>query len=122
MHLPDASDTPLPGLLALHIRRGDYIHHCMHFAHWSSQYNTFNGFPDRCTPPPGGGGRGAQRWGGWWMRNLVLTPEQKYVTQAVDMPIALRAEVFIGNGFASLTSNVYVRMARGLPPETTHFR
>ncbi|KAI0042259.1 hypothetical protein FA95DRAFT_1525584 [Auriscalpium vulgare] len=210
MHLPDASDTPLPGLLALHIRRGDYIHHCMHFANWSSQYNAFNGFPgfpDRFTPPPGGGwgentpenyalykarcypevdaivervmavrrvhSGGDARWGGWWMRrvgwrwaapaestpgdldrvyvltnapkawldglkaalrraapwaeittarDLVLTHEQKYVAQAVDMLIAQRAEVFIGNGFSSLTSNVaMLRMARGFPPEKTHF-
>lgn len=36
----------IPGLLALHIRRGDFEGHCLHFAKWSSQYNGFNQFPE----------------------------------------------------------------------------
>ena len=40
--------------------------------------------------------------GGWEdvasSRDLVMTPEQKYIGQAVDMAIAMRAQVFIGNG------------------------
>ena len=31
-------------------------------------------------------------------RDLMLTPEQKYVSQALDMLVAQRAQVFIGNG------------------------
>ncbi|KAJ7618484.1 hypothetical protein FB45DRAFT_981153 [Roridomyces roridus] len=47
----------------------------------------------------------------------------KYVSQAVDMHAAQRAEVFIGNGFSSLTSNVVMlRMANeALDPSNTHF-
>ena len=35
-------------------------------------------------------------------RELVLTPEQKYVAQAVDVLVAQRAQVFVGNGVSSL--------------------
>ena len=34
-------------------------------------------------------------------RDLVLTPEQKYVSQALDMLVAQRAQVFIGNGVST---------------------
>jgi hypothetical protein len=47
---------PLPGLLVLHIRRGDYEDHCMHLVNFKSQYNGYNCFdelPDHFTPPPG---------------------------------------------------------------------
>ncbi|KAJ7140126.1 hypothetical protein C8R46DRAFT_1135889 [Mycena filopes] len=41
---------------------------------------------------------------------------------AVDMRIGEGAEVFVWNGFSSLTSNiVMLRLARGLEPETTRF-
>lgn len=36
---------PLPGLLALHIRRGDYAAHCTQLAIWHAQYTAFNSFP-----------------------------------------------------------------------------
>ncbi|KAH9854362.1 hypothetical protein C2E23DRAFT_818421 [Lenzites betulinus] len=36
----------IPGLLAIHIRRGDFEGHCLHFAKWSSQYNGFNQYPE----------------------------------------------------------------------------
>ena len=42
--------TPLPGLLALHIRRGDFAQHCKLLAHYNSSftaYNAFPGLPDR---------------------------------------------------------------------------
>ncbi|KAI0065828.1 hypothetical protein BV25DRAFT_1913261 [Artomyces pyxidatus] len=177
--------APLPGLLAMHVRRGDFVDHCMHFANWSSQYNAFNSFPqfpDRFTPPEGGGwgintpenyakymdrcfpdipsivkrvmeikasatGRqldriyvltnGPREWlaelkealrrAATWKsittsRDMRLSWEQKFVAQAVDMQIAQQADVFIGNGFSSLTSNVNMfRMAYGLPPEKTRF-
>jgi len=55
-------------------------------------------------------------------RDLKLNWEQKYVAQTVDMMIGQRAQVFIGNGFSSLTSNVVMlRMAQGVPPETNRF-
>ncbi|KAJ7160233.1 hypothetical protein C8R46DRAFT_1107418 [Mycena filopes] len=41
---------------------------------------------------------------------------------AVDMRMGEGAEVFVWNGFSSLTSNiVMLRLARGLDPETTRF-
>lgn len=55
-------------------------------------------------------------------RDLELTPEEKYVSQAVDMYIGQRAEVFIGNGFSSLTANVVMlRKNAGLDPLQTRF-
>lgn len=40
--------------------------------------------------------------GGWEgvssSKDLTLIPEQKYIAQAVDMAIAMRSQVFIGNG------------------------
>ncbi|KAF5346661.1 hypothetical protein D9758_013213 [Tetrapyrgos nigripes] len=53
-------------------------------------------------------------------RDLKLTRDQKYIAQAVDMYIARRSEVFVGNGFSSLSSNiVMLRMADGVKPEKT---
>ncbi|EAU90099.2 hypothetical protein CC1G_08372 [Coprinopsis cinerea okayama7 len=55
-------------------------------------------------------------------RNLVLTPEEKHASQAVDMYVAQRAELLIGNGFSSLTSNaVMLRMKDGLDGVQTRF-
>ncbi|KAI0049048.1 hypothetical protein FA95DRAFT_1489872 [Auriscalpium vulgare] len=172
----DAHRAPLPGLLALHIRRGDFIDHCMHLANWSAHYMGFNAFPqlpDRFEPPAGGGGgfntpdgyatyrrhchpeiseivervrevvesplgkgldrvyvltNGKNDWldelkielrrvAKWksisTSRDMSLTPEQKAVGQSIDMLIAQRSDVFIGNGFSSLTSNVVmVRQAQ----------
>ncbi|KAI0781336.1 hypothetical protein BD413DRAFT_464016 [Trametes elegans] len=177
--------TELPGLLVLHLRRGDYAEHCEHLAKWSSQYLAFNalpGLPDRFDPPPGGewgentpenhaiyrehcfpsvaqivrrvenvartdaaaGLRhvyimtnGAVGWveelktalgaSGRWThvassRDLVLSWEQKYVAQAVDMLVGQRAQVFIGNGWSSLTGNIVVmRHANGFRADSTRF-
>ena len=52
---PYSSPTPLSGLLALHIRRGDFIEHCLNLANWTSRYTAYNefpGLPDRFSPPP----------------------------------------------------------------------
>ncbi|OSC97609.1 hypothetical protein PYCCODRAFT_1376756 [Trametes coccinea BRFM310] len=49
--------TEIPGLLVLHLRRGDYEGHCAHLARWSSSYMAYNALPelpDRFDPPPGG--------------------------------------------------------------------
>lgn len=177
--------SPLPGLLVLHVRRGDFADHCMHLATWSSEWNGFNQFqelPDRFDPPrnaePGvpseetkqlymrrcfpsidqiverveemrrttaGQGlrnvyimtNGAKSFvadlkdalmvAGHFKsvassRDLKLNWEQKYVAQSVDMLIGQRAQVLIGNGFSSLTSNiVMLRMANKLPPDSNRF-
>ena len=38
--------SPIPGLLAIHIRHGDFIHHCNHFSKYGSSFNGFNRFPE----------------------------------------------------------------------------
>jgi len=55
-------------------------------------------------------------------RDLRLTREQRHNSQAMDMAVAQRAEVFIGNGFSSMTSNsVMLRAAQGYPWNNTRF-
>jgi hypothetical protein len=55
-------------------------------------------------------------------RDLVLDREQQYVADAVNIMIAHRAKVFIGNGFSSLSSSVsMLRLAHGLSPSTVRF-
>ncbi|KAF6759363.1 hypothetical protein DFP72DRAFT_884953 [Ephemerocybe angulata] len=55
-------------------------------------------------------------------RDLELTLEEKYVAQAVDMYIGQRAELFIGNGFSSMTANVVMlRKNAGLDTLQTRF-
>ncbi|KAI0082140.1 hypothetical protein K474DRAFT_1681496 [Panus rudis PR-1116 ss-1] len=177
---------PIPGLLVLHVRRGDFIDHCQHLGKWASRFNGFNAFPefmDKFDPPPGSGDgqvnstaleiynkhcfpsieqivarvqeirnspsgkwlkniyvmtNGPRRWvstlktslgkSGHWdkiatSRDLVLTPEQKYIGQAIDMLIGQRAQVLIGNGFSSMTANiVMLRMARkDFSPDNNRF-
>ncbi len=150
--------TPIPGLLVLHVRRGDFKGHCHDvLARRSIGYTGFNSFPalpDHWSLPEGisereknvlytrhcfpdidmiverveeirrtGAGSGltnvyimtngspswisklkaALRARHPWphvasSRDLVLTPEQKYVSQALDVLVAQRAQVFVGNG------------------------
>lgn len=154
--------TPIRGLLALHIRRGDFERHCAGLAKWKSSYVGFNSFselPDHFSPLPDSSeeereafyrphcfvdvadvvrrvqevredaraaGRGElhdiylmtnapEEWiaevkialstmdGPSWQsvsssRDLIVTLEQQYVKQAVDMLIGQRAQVFVGNG------------------------
>ncbi|KIY70208.1 hypothetical protein CYLTODRAFT_392345 [Cylindrobasidium torrendii FP15055 ss-10] len=169
--------TLLEGLLALHIRRGDFEEHCANLAAWGSRFNGFNSFPelpDTFTPPDGDDDRKAYahsrcfpsvqdilqkvtslrqirkldrvyvmsngspaflqelkdelaKLGGWkdggvrTSRDLTWSRrEGKYVAQAMDMYVAQRADVFVGNGFSSLTSNVVLlRMINGVDPITT---
>ncbi|KAI8982856.1 hypothetical protein BD414DRAFT_418873 [Trametes punicea] len=176
--------TMVPGLMAVHVRRGDYEQHCVNLANWGSTYLAFNSFPvmlDQFYPPVRGGSRDAaavqefyrphcyptiqeivnriryirasptatgirklhimsngdrawlhelkealRRDAPWdsisTSRDLVLNWEQKYVSQAVDMLIGQRAQVFIGNGFSTLTSNIVtMRMANRFPPDSTRF-
>lgn len=47
--------APIPGLLALHIRRGDFEQHCKNLADWQAGYVGFNSFPelpDKFSLPP----------------------------------------------------------------------
>lgn len=37
--------APLPGLLAMHIRRGDFLEHCSNLCRWNSGFSAFNEFP-----------------------------------------------------------------------------
>ncbi|KAG8905825.1 hypothetical protein FRB99_008190 [Tulasnella sp. 403] len=37
---------PLSGLMALHLRRGDFIEHCRNLCWWSANYNSWNSFPE----------------------------------------------------------------------------
>lgn len=148
--------APLDGLLALHLRRGDFAEHCVNLGHWGAGFNAFNQFPEFVDPwvPPQGeeearmavylrrcwptieqivekaeavrasrAGQGLKnvyimtngdrewlaelkaalrRAGGWELiatsRDMVLTPEQKYVSQTMDMLVGERAQVFVGNG------------------------
>ncbi|EKM56441.1 uncharacterized protein PHACADRAFT_253563 [Phanerochaete carnosa HHB-10118-sp] len=176
---------PIPGLLALHLRRGDFVDHCQHLARWSSAwmgFNSFPSFPDQWVKPEGGGWgetteenmalylkrcyptieqivkrvdeirqhptskglkdvyimtNGKPDWvnelkaalrdmGGWdkiaSSRDMTINAEQKEVAQAVDMMIGERAQVLVGNGWSSMTSNiVMMRMVRGILPETNRF-
>ncbi|KAG6374801.1 hypothetical protein JVT61DRAFT_4184 [Boletus reticuloceps] len=188
--LPATKTDPIPGLLVLHIRRGDFDDHCAHLAKWSSDFNGFNKFatlPDNFNPPHDGGEgdtteanvrfylercfpaidqiarrvrqvladqkkiHGAtkelkrvyimtnaevawlnelkealmeiKKWDSVTSsRDLQLEREAKPVAQAMDMLVGQRADVFIGNGFSSLTSNIVMfRVLRELPPEDTRF-
>ncbi|KAF8554311.1 hypothetical protein OG21DRAFT_1440550 [Imleria badia] len=188
--LPATKIDPIPGLLVLHIRRGDFAGHCAHLANWSSDWNGFNKFatlPDKFHPPHDGGGgqtteanmhfyfqrcfpsieqiadrvrqvladqektyggtkelkriyimtngekawlddlkealMGVKRWDSVTSsRELRLGWEAKPVAQAMDMLVGQRADVFIGNGFSSLTSNIVMfRVLRELPPQDTRF-
>lgn len=49
----------IPGLLVLHIRRGDFDDHCAGLSNWGATYNGLNRFPefiDKFDVPPGADG------------------------------------------------------------------
>lgn len=180
---PPISDSQrtLNGLVAVHLRRGDYKRHCPRLAQWGAEYmgvNTHPALPDRFALPPANaskdeaeahylrhclpsprqlaerlhavraehGGAPLRRvyiltnaWGWfvnsvraelladgwaevWGSGDIVLDSAQAGVGMAVDMRIGEGAEVFLGNGFSSLTSNiVMLRLARGLEPASNRF-
>ena len=92
----------IPGLLVLHIRRGDFEEHCMHFAHWSSQWNGFNQFPelpDQFVPPPASGHGQATEEG----KDIYLRHCFPDITQIVTRVAEIR-ETPAGNGL----KNVYI--------------
>ena len=37
--------APIPGLLAMHVRRGDFMEHCPNLCHWGAAFHAFNSFP-----------------------------------------------------------------------------
>ncbi|KAJ7588254.1 hypothetical protein C8J56DRAFT_941228 [Mycena floridula] len=174
----------MSGVLAMHVRRGDFAQHCYFFSNASFDYNGFNafpGFPDKFVVPPKGEQGNVQTYRdhcfpsiermvqrvaeikadmkgqgvslrriymmtngkrGWltqfaaalreaapgeWdsitnSRDLKLDWEQKYIAQTIDMYIGLRAQVFVGNGFSSLSSNIaMLRMAQEQDPRETRF-
>lgn len=146
----------IPGLLVLHVRRGDYEDHCKFLEKTQSSWHAFTSLPgivERFDAPPSSNTREHKEWywkhcypsiedmaekvlairqspagrnlkdiyimtnahvpwleelkqaldfiGEWRSitasRDLQLDWEQKYVSQAVDMLIAQRAEFIIGN-------------------------
>ncbi|KAJ7243969.1 hypothetical protein C8J57DRAFT_1083351 [Mycena rebaudengoi] len=170
------SITPIVGLLAVHVRRGDYETWCINTFRNSMPYTGFNRFPslpDKYAPPPVDDEKNskyalkhclpsipeivqkiratadnstervcvltnasrewleelvravkeAHPWAVSTSRDLALSWEAKFVSGALDMYVASRAEKFIGSGFSSLTSNiVMLRMHNpGLDPQNTHF-
>ncbi|KAH9958798.1 hypothetical protein BGW80DRAFT_1564856 [Lactifluus volemus] len=161
---PSAAPTPLSGLLALHIRRGDYREHC--------KDTGLQRVPQITGPVPLSGGaqsgqctsrrartvpcallsrdrsdrltcarcaclalahddaqtgdariQGMDEWEHIeTSRDLRLARERRHNFQVVDMAIAQRSEVFLGNGFSSLTSNVVMlRAAQGMDWNKTRF-
>ncbi|KAI0676131.1 hypothetical protein C8Q78DRAFT_964081 [Trametes maxima] len=55
-------------------------------------------------------------------RDVTVSWEQKYVAQCIDSLVAQRAQVFIGNGFSTLTTTVAtMRLANGFPLNSTRF-
>ncbi|KAJ3861261.1 hypothetical protein EV359DRAFT_47547 [Lentinula novae-zelandiae] len=194
---PNINDT-IPGLVVLHIRRGDFEQHCINLVEWGAAFNGFNSFEDipeqdgfdsaaagagtpkydtakinyleRCFPeidqivrrvrqvreaaslnssksdtpsaplthlyvmtngrPPflaelraaleldaiANNPLDLPPWESiYTSRDLELGWEEAYVSQALDMYVAQRAEVFVGNGFSSLTSNILMlRKANGV--------
>ncbi|KAF8312144.1 hypothetical protein DL93DRAFT_2229267 [Clavulina sp. PMI_390] len=203
----DSDDEPkgniIPGLVTMHVRRGDYEGHCKWIAPWGefNGWNKLSFLPDRWHPPwstptePGearrlyayercwidipaivdqlertrsdhknvhhkkdnnnqhkmGDGEEPEElhtvfvstnaddtWAeelrealkgpkgvGWRVvtsRDLKLDWQQAGVDMAIDMEIAARGEVFIGNGFSSMSSTVTrIRLVRGIPVANTRF-
>ncbi|KAI0820210.1 hypothetical protein BC628DRAFT_1413254 [Trametes gibbosa] len=177
--------TMIPGLMAIHLRRGDYDEHCQNLVRWGSTYLAVNSLPelvDRFSPPqhsadpadmarvqelvrprcypnvqeivkrvrnvrksPAAQGVNkiyimtnadteflseltiALKNDAHWetiatSRDMVLNMEQRYVSQAVDMLVGQRAQVFIGNGFSTVTSNVVtMRLANQFRSDSIRF-
>jgi len=193
-HPPSSPIIPetFDGLLAIHLRRGDFDHHCKFLHQYTIPWNAWNCFPDypdpffadpssisteekqklyteQCfpnldeivsriqlvkteweaahqqsgtttTPTPRQLNRIyvmtnadatfaeslRQRLGGWktvvTSRDLAVSPEASEVAVAADMLIGVNAEVFLGNGFSSLTANInLIRRTKGRDPSSTRF-
>ncbi|KAF9260589.1 hypothetical protein L218DRAFT_962404 [Marasmius fiardii PR-910] len=178
-----ASDTKMfsgiGGLVAIHLRRGDFREHCHFLAKLGSSYlglNQHERLPDKfhvdhvlseefvhahykrhCYPDINqivrrlGQVRAQSRtplkrvfvlsngWARWVARlneelrrdgwedvinpaDIKLDAKQNQVSVAVEMAIAERAEVFVGNGFSSVTANIIMlRLAKGMSYESNRF-
>ena len=168
-----ARTSTIPGLVSIHLRRGDYVRHCPRLQYYGSTFLGFNMFPElpdrlgperpfdlaRCWPEIDDIVRKLKRvreehrrsraetlalrlgssddsspsldfesdyelrrvyiltngWS-WWVRSLrwallddgwsdvrtsldvALNSEERYVSMAIDMAMAEKAEVFVGNG------------------------
>ncbi|KAJ7068982.1 hypothetical protein B0H15DRAFT_751878, partial [Mycena belliarum] len=174
---PGAHD-PLARMLAVHIRRGDFLEHCRNLAGWGSSYYSWAQLavlPDKFAPAPADdprrvekalahclpempalvqllrdaradyvrngtaraldviylltneagewldGFKVALRQDGWTTivasPDLRLDAQQTDVSMAIDMEIARRAAVFVGNGWSSFTSNIiHQRLVDGREP------
>ncbi|PSR74431.1 hypothetical protein PHLCEN_2v9843 [Hermanssonia centrifuga] len=69
--------APIAGLLALHLRRGDFEGHCQHLAKWGAAwmgFNSFSSFPDQWVPLAGGG------WGETTEENMAIYMQRCYPT------------------------------------------
>ena len=88
--------SELPGLLVLHIRRGDYEDHCKHLARWSSTFLAFNGLPqlEQFTPPPGGPAEGTATEEGMALYLQRCYPSMARIVDAAEE--ARRAEAARG--------------------------
>lgn len=190
----DVIATTLKGLLAVHIRRGDFYKHCLDRFKYNSEYNGWNSFPDYpdvFDPPPAqqsatSGITASPRadsytrhcypsldqiadrinlvrdeWyqqtgqtldrvyvmtnaksgfldalrrrlttasesGSWkavvTTRDLSVPSHSMEVVVAADMLIGEKAEVFVGNGFSSLSSNInLIRRSIGQPATSSRF-
>ncbi|KAG6868303.1 hypothetical protein C0993_005191 [Termitomyces sp. T159_Od127] len=159
-----SANTTLTGLVALHLRRGDFKRHCPRLAGWKAQYNGLNRLPElpdkfdsslyayesdeyndyyaeHCLPTVEQlvsrlsairkEHRGLNRiyvltnaWGFWlnglkqallndgWESfrstlDLSLDPKQTQVAAAIDMTIAEKSQIFIGNGVGRSYHSLY---------------
>ncbi|KAF8325498.1 hypothetical protein F5887DRAFT_1202144 [Amanita rubescens] len=121
-HSGEITSFPFPridGLLALHIRRGDFAGHCDELANVSQIVEKVSSVRKKVTGLKRiyimTNGKTewvnelilalqtAEKWEAMSSTtgDLSLTWEQKYISQALDMYVAQRAEAFIGNGGAT---------------------
>lgn len=96
--LPPTKIDPIPGLLVLHIRRGDFADHCAHLANWSSDWNGFNKFatlPDKFhVPHDGEGGHATEVSMQYYFQRCFPTIEQ--ITERVRQVLADQKKTYGG--------------------------
>lgn len=107
--LPATKIDPIPGLLVLHIRRGDFADHCRHLANWSSDFNGFNKFatlPDRFRPPyDGGNGQATEASLQYYLQRCFPTVEQ--IVERVRQVLADQRKTY-GYGRTKGLKRVYI--------------